>query len=154
MIVAVLGITTTILSFWILLTAGAFTGGNQNIRTYSVGLTIVLALTLIVALGTLLHGNRALYAANSPRSYLPRLHFQHPMQFFVDVGGASGRGIVTVRTLARQLQRRGERTQFRVEPGQAHTWTEASVGLPYALAFAFPTVQPLGPATGPPTGHA
>ena len=66
-IVAVLGITTTILSFWILLTAGAFTGGNQNIRTYSVGLTLVLALTLIVALGTLLDRRRPFSNTSSLR---------------------------------------------------------------------------------------
>ena len=90
-----------------------------------------------VALGILLHGNRTLYAANSPRSYLPRLHFQHPMQFFLDVGGASGHGIAAVRALAQELQRRGERTDFRVEPGQTHTWTEASAGFPYALAFCY-----------------
>jgi hypothetical protein len=57
-VVAVLGITTAVLSFWILFTAGAFTGGSQNIRTYSVGLTLVLSLTVIVALGTLLDRRR------------------------------------------------------------------------------------------------
>ena len=53
-IAAVLTVTTAILSFRSLLAMGAFTGGNLNIRTYSVGLTLVVALTLIVALGTLL----------------------------------------------------------------------------------------------------
>ena len=45
---------TAILSFWILLAAGGFTGGPPHMATYCVGLTLVLAITLIVALGTLL----------------------------------------------------------------------------------------------------
>ncbi|MBC7372988.1 MAG: esterase [Frankiales bacterium] len=108
----------------------------------------------VVALGTLLHGNRTLYAANSPRSYLPGLRFQHPMQFFVNVGGASGHGVSTVRALAQQLRRRGQRTDFRVEPGQSHTWTEAAAGLPYALAFTFSLVHPPSPRVGPMVRHA
>ena len=84
----------------------------------------------------LLNFNRALLAANSPRTYLPSLRFQHPMSFFLDVGGLSGGSIRQVRSLGRELRLRQQNVEFRVEPGQAHTWTEAAAGLPYALAFA------------------
>ena len=66
-IVAVLGITTAVLSLWILFTASAFTGGATNIRTYSVGLTLVLLVTLIVALGTLLDRRRSFNKTSSLR---------------------------------------------------------------------------------------
>jgi hypothetical protein len=66
-VIAVLGVTTVVLSFWILLTTGGFTGGNVNIRTYSVGLTLVLAITVIVALGTLLDRRGPFNVASSLR---------------------------------------------------------------------------------------
>jgi len=66
-VIAVLGVTTVVLSFWILLAAGGFTGGNVNIRTYSVGLTLVLVITLIVAMGTLLDRRRPFNVASSLR---------------------------------------------------------------------------------------
>jgi hypothetical protein len=66
-VLAVVGVITAVLSFKILFHKGAFTGGNVNIRTYSVGLTLVLAITLIVAMGTLLDRRRPFRVASSLR---------------------------------------------------------------------------------------
>jgi len=66
-VLAVLGVITVVLSLRILLARGAFTGGNVSIRTYSVGLTLVLAIPLIVALGTLLDRRGPLSVASSLR---------------------------------------------------------------------------------------
>lgn len=53
-VIAVLSVVAALVSFLVLVATGAFTGGNLNIPAYSVGLTLVLAIPLIVALGTLL----------------------------------------------------------------------------------------------------
>ena len=66
-VIAVLGVAATALSFWILLTGGALTGGNVNLGRYCVGLTLVLAITLIVALGTLLDWRRPFSRVSSLR---------------------------------------------------------------------------------------
>lgn len=57
-VAAVLTVAAAIVSFRSLLAVGAFTGGNLNIRTYCVGLSLVLALALIMAIGTLLDRRR------------------------------------------------------------------------------------------------
>ena len=66
-VLAVLGVITVVLSFRILFVRGVFTGGNVNVRTYSVGLTLVLAITLIVALGTLFDRRGPFNVASSLR---------------------------------------------------------------------------------------
>ena len=66
-VLAVFGVITAVLSFRILFARGAFTGGSVNIRTYSVGLTLVLAITLIVALGTLFDRRGSFNVASSLR---------------------------------------------------------------------------------------
>ena len=66
-VLAVIGVITAVLSFGILFARGALTGGNVNIKTYSVGLTLVLAITLIVALGTLLDRRGPFSVASSLR---------------------------------------------------------------------------------------
>jgi len=66
-VTALLSIATVALSFRTLLAAGAFSGGSSNIRTYCVGLTLVLAVPLIVALGTLLDRRRPLAMGSSLR---------------------------------------------------------------------------------------
>jgi enterochelin esterase-like enzyme len=86
------------------------------------------------ALQRVLAGNRALYQANSPTSYLPTMRFSHPMAFFVDVGGNSSPR--SARALDHLLTARGQLVEYRVEAGVGHTWNEARAGLPYALAFA------------------
>ena len=67
-VIGLMSVVAVALSFWILLGAGGFTGGNLNIRKYSVGLTLVLAITLVVALGTLLDWRRPFGKASSLRS--------------------------------------------------------------------------------------
>jgi hypothetical protein len=66
-VAAVLVVGATAFSFWILLAGGALTGGTVNLSRYSVGLTLVLAITLIVALRTLLDWRRPLGPASSLR---------------------------------------------------------------------------------------
>jgi hypothetical protein len=56
--VAVAGLVAAAFSIRALLDAGAFTGGNLNIKVYSVGPTLVLALALVIAIGTLLDWRR------------------------------------------------------------------------------------------------
>jgi len=67
MVTALLCATAGVLSFWILLVAGQFSGGAHNIRTYCVGLTLVLAIPLVVALGTLLDWRRPFSRVSSLR---------------------------------------------------------------------------------------
>ncbi|NYG07100.1 hypothetical protein BJ986_001587 [Phycicoccus badiiscoriae] len=54
-------------SCWILVAGGALTGGNANIPKYSVAPTLVIATTLIVALGALLDWRRPTGQASSLR---------------------------------------------------------------------------------------
>lgn len=84
----------------------------------------------------LLGGSRALYRANSPVFYMPRMRFHHHVVAYLDAGGAARHDVVRVRGLARMLAARGQTVAFRVVPHQSHTWREAANGLPYGLAFA------------------
>ncbi len=84
----------------------------------------------------LLGGDVARFRANSPRHYIPTMAFPQRVGVFLDVGGATGRDVTDVQTLAAELTARGQQVELRVEPGQHHTWTETVAGLPYGLAFA------------------
>jgi len=66
-VTALLSVAAAVLSFWILLAVGQFKGGTHNIPTYCVGLTLVLAIPLVVALGTLLDSRRPFSRVSSLR---------------------------------------------------------------------------------------
>ncbi len=93
----------------------------------------------------LLGGDAAKFRANSPSVYIRTLAFPQTMNVFLDVGGATGPDVRTVRALADALTARGQHVDFRVEAGQRHSWSEAVAGLPYALAFAEAQLPPAAP---------
>jgi S-formylglutathione hydrolase FrmB len=86
------------------------------------------------ALG-LLGGSRALWAANSPRLYIPTMAFHHPMAVDLLVGSRDPARVEAGR-LAAMLEARGQDAVDTVTPGANHTWRAAHAELPFALAFA------------------
>lgn len=87
-------------------------------------------------IGPLLGGSVRAYIANSPEDYLAAVQIRRPLAAYLDVGGTFARDIRRVKTLAHELRARGVTVQFRVEPGQDHTWKEAATGLPFGISFA------------------
>jgi enterochelin esterase-like enzyme len=86
----------------------------------------------------LLGGSVRLFRKVSPRLYIPRMRFTHPVVAFLDVGSSKSRAIARVHGLADQLRARGQLVDYRIEQGQGHNWHEAAAGLPYALLFTDP----------------
>ncbi|HST67270.1 MAG TPA: alpha/beta hydrolase-fold protein, partial [Mycobacteriales bacterium] len=84
----------------------------------------------------LLGGNLALFRANSPSWYVPRMRFTRPVAVFLDAGTDDPGAVATARTLARDLAVRGQYVALRLAPGLGHTWREARAELPYSLIFA------------------
>ena len=84
----------------------------------------------------LLGGSTQAYFANSPMYYLPTLRIAYPMSAFMDVGGSFVRDIRRVESLVRQVESRKIPVDFRIEPGQQHTWKEAVAGMSFAISFA------------------
>lgn len=81
-----------------------------------------------------LHGDKAYYASQSPDKYLPTMTFTHPVPTFLDEGAkVTGTDAPHLRDL---LVHRSQPVLFRLEPGQAHTWTEARLGIAYGLVWA------------------
>jgi enterochelin esterase-like enzyme len=84
---------------------------------------------------SLLGGSHALWLANSPEAYIPRLGFHHPMAVDLLAGSRDPTRAEAGR-LAAMLQARGQEAVDTVTPGANHTWRGAHAELPYALAFA------------------
>ncbi len=80
-----------------------------------------------------LNGSRAAFAAESPSAYLATMRFTRREPTFIDVGGQVNSA--AAQSLAQLLRRRGQPVEFRTEPGQYHTWTEARVGIAYGLVW-------------------
>jgi enterochelin esterase-like enzyme len=75
--------------------------------------------------------------ANTPSTYLSTMTFTQPMPVFLDSGAdAPQEALTTVRQMAADLKAQGQTFELREEPGEAHTWSMAAVGLPYGLVFA------------------
>jgi S-formylglutathione hydrolase FrmB len=85
--------------------------------------------------GRLLGGSHALWLANSPDAYLPRLAFHQPMAVDLLAGTRDPTRVEAGRLVA-MLQARGQDAVDTVTPGANHTWRGAHAELPYALAFA------------------
>lgn len=88
------------------------------------------------ALNSVLGGRLDLFAAHSPSSYLPRMTFTQRPAIFMDSGDASPAELARVRALYRLVAARHLDSTLRIEAGQAHTWIEARIGLPWGLLFA------------------
>jgi enterochelin esterase-like enzyme len=84
---------------------------------------------------SLLGGSHALWLANSPEAYIPRLGFHHLMAVDLLAGSRDPTRAEAGR-LAAMLQARGQEAVDTVTPGANHTWRGAHAELPYALAFA------------------
>lgn len=80
-------------------------------------------------------GDQARVNAVSPEVYLPGMTFRSPIAAYLDVGSEVGE-VDQVRSLAQALADHGQTVMFRVNQGEAHTWSEVQAGLPYALVFA------------------
>jgi enterochelin esterase-like enzyme len=78
-------------------------------------------------------GDGAEYAADSPSDYLATMRFTRTEPTFIDVGSLASR--TAAQHLAQQLRDRGQPVDFRTEPGQYHTWTEARAGIAYGLMW-------------------
>ena len=94
----------------------------------------------------LLGGSHALWAANSPRLYIPTMTFRHRMAVDLLSGPHDSQRWEAAR-LARMLRARGQPTAYILVPGAGHTWRSAGLELPYALTFASQHLrgQQLGP---------
>jgi acetyl esterase/lipase len=84
---------------------------------------------------TLLGGSRALWLANSPAAYIPRMTFHHPMAVDLLAGDRDPQR-PEARRLAAMLHARGQQAVYTEVPGATHTWRGARLEAPYMLAFA------------------
>lgn len=105
----------------------------------------------------LLAGDIGLLHANSPNYYVPYLPLHRRLAVYLDVGTGTGE-VPALRNLAQEIAQRHEAVTFRLENGQKHSWTEATRGLPYALAFAAqhldqPGLRATLPVSAFPTSH-
>jgi S-formylglutathione hydrolase FrmB len=85
---------------------------------------------------SLLGGDAALIAANTPRLYIPTMPFPYPVAVMLDAGDHAQTDMTTSRRIASALIARGQKVSMRFEPGLVHTWRTARAALPYLLAFA------------------
>lgn len=81
-------------------------------------------------------GGQRPWKANSPRLYISSMRFTHRIAVLFDAGSNDSVSMAAARYLARELAARGQYVAMRFAPGQAHTWWEAHMELPYSLAFA------------------
>jgi len=85
--------------------------------------------------GRLLGGDSRLLHQNSPQFYAPTVALHRQLSLYLDVGAAT-KDVARVESLARIFHERRLDVVIRPEPGEGHTWSEATAGMPYALAFA------------------
>ena len=84
---------------------------------------------------TLFGGSRALWLANSPSHYIPKMRFRDSMAIFLAAGSQDPQ-LPEARLLGRLLAGRGQGVMVREVSGATHTWRGARAEVPYALAFA------------------
>jgi enterochelin esterase-like enzyme len=114
---------------------GALNLGLRHQDVYSVILSLMPYGTPGAVTRTLLGGSRALWLANSPAAYIPRMAFRHPMT--VDLmAGDHDPEVREAARLARMLRARGQDAVFNEVHGAGHTWRGARAEAPYVLAFA------------------
>ncbi|WP_103352832.1 esterase family protein [Amycolatopsis sp. CA-128772] len=100
--------------------------------------------TLVIALPyddlndsiSVLGGNQAAIAADTPRRYLPTMKFTAPISVLLAVGTGAPTDVTTARRIAAALHARGQDAVVHAERGFNHTWHTARATLPYLLAFA------------------
>ncbi|MGY6655449.1 alpha/beta hydrolase [Amycolatopsis sp. TRM77291] len=85
---------------------------------------------------TLLGGDRALVAANTPRDYLSTMPFPAPVATILTAGTGAPADITTAHSIADALHARGQGAVVHLQRGYNHTWHTARAALPYLLAFA------------------
>ncbi|WP_396287607.1 alpha/beta hydrolase [Amycolatopsis sp. PS_44_ISF1] len=111
--------------------------------------------TLIIALPyddlndsiSVLNGNQAVIAANTPRRYLPTMAFSAPVSVMLAVGTGAPTDVATARRIAAAFHARGQEAVVHSEHGFNHTWHTARATLPYLLAFADQNFRATGPAS-------
>lgn len=85
---------------------------------------------------TLLGGNQALVAANTPRTYLPTMPFPYRVAAILTAGTGAPADITTAHRIADAFHARGQDAVVHLQRGYNHTWHTARAALPYLLAFA------------------
>jgi enterochelin esterase-like enzyme len=83
---------------------------------------------------SLLGGSAAAYEANSPSAYLPTMTFSHPVAVYLDAPDDDETAPIA-RSLAAQLQARGQVVWLRELSHERHTWTEVQAEFPTALVW-------------------
>jgi len=74
--------------------------------------------------------------ANTPRDYLPTMHFSAPVSVIFAAGTDAPTDVTTSKRIAAAFTRQGQEAVVHLERGLNHTWHTARATLPYLLAFA------------------
>jgi enterochelin esterase-like enzyme len=114
---------------------GALNLGLRHQGTFSVILSLMPYGDPGAVTTTLLGGSRALWLANAPADYIPRIAFRHPMAVDL-IAGSRDPELREAARLARMLQARHQHAVCTEVPHATHTWRGARVEAPYMLAFA------------------
>ncbi len=87
--------------------------------------------------GRAMLSTQAEFEAASPSRYIPAGQHHSPVAVFLDTGaGVSAGERAQIQLLADALTRAGEKVEYRLEPGQDHSWTMARLAMAYGLVFA------------------
>ena len=114
---------------------GALNLGLRHQGTFSVILSLMPYGDPGAVTATLLGGSRALWLANAPADYIPRIAFRHRMAVDL-IAGTYDPELGEAARLARMLQARHQHATFTEVPHATHTWRGARVEAPFMLAFA------------------
>jgi hypothetical protein len=88
------------------------------------------------AVRTMLGGNAAAGAANSPSDYIRTMPLRHPQEVFLSAARNDPRTRPTATWMSEVLARRGVYVGLSLASDYSHSWREARAELPYALVFA------------------
>jgi enterochelin esterase-like enzyme len=128
---------------------GALNIGLHHLDEFSI---LVIALPyddLNDSIGVL-GGDQAVARADTPRQYIPTMHFTSPIATMLAVGTGAPTDVGTAHRIADSLHRRGQEAVVHAEHGFNHTWHTARATLPYLLVFADQHFhQPGSPASTP-----
>jgi S-formylglutathione hydrolase FrmB len=114
---------------------GALNVGLHHVDEFG---TLVIALPyddLNDSIGVL-GGDQAAIRADTPRQYIPTMHFSAPVAVMLAVGAGAPTDVDTANRIADSLRRRGQEAVVHAERGFNHTWHTARATLPYLLVFA------------------
>jgi S-formylglutathione hydrolase FrmB len=120
--------------------AGAYCALNLGLR-HQAGYGAVLSMEPFGdpgrnAIRTMLGGNAAAGAANSPSDYVRTIPLRYPQRVFLSAATNDPRTRPTATWMGEVLAQRGVYVGLSLATGYSHSWREARAELPYALMFA------------------